>query len=103
MTALNLLMNHRAITVVKQGTWLVTAQMNVQNVDWVEVVVAAVAVLLVTTVTRLGISQEIAWKAEMVMETILPFAVTATVLDTWLAIAQRVTNKAVTTVVNKVT
>jgi len=41
--------------------------------------------------------------SEMVMETILPFAVTATVLDIWLAIAQKVTNKAVTTVVNKVT
>lgn len=54
-------MNHHVTTVVKLGIWLVTAQMNVQNVD--QVVVVVVAALLVTTVIRLGISQEIAWKA----------------------------------------
>jgi len=98
VTVLNPLVNHRVTIVVKPGIWLVTAQTNVQNVDQA----VEVAVLLVTTVTRLGISQEIAWKAEMVMETIQPFVVTAMVLDIWLVIAQRVTNKAVTIVVNKV-
>lgn len=34
-------------------------------------------------------------------EATLPFAVTAMVLDIWLVIALRVTNKAVTTVVSK--
>jgi len=38
----------------------------------------------------------------MAMETIQLFAVTAMVLDIWHVIAQKVTNKAVTTVVNKV-
>lgn len=37
----------------------------------------------------------------VVMETIRPFVVTAMVLDIWLAIVRKVTNKAVTTVVNK--
>jgi uncharacterized protein YybS (DUF2232 family) len=75
--------------------------MNVQNVDQVVVAVAVVAALLVTTATRLDISLETVWKAEMAMETTLPFAVTAMVLDIWPVIAQKVTNKAVTIVVNK--
>jgi len=37
----------------------------------------------------------------VVLETIRPFAVTAMALDIWLVIARRVTNKAVTTVVNR--
>jgi len=37
----------------------------------------------------------------VVQETIRPFVVTAMFLDIWLVIAQRVTNKAVITVVNK--
>lgn len=40
---------------------------------------------------------------EMVMETIRLFAVIAMVLDIWPAIAQKATNKVVTTVANKVT
>jgi hypothetical protein len=94
--------NHHVTTVAKQGIWLVNAQMNVQTVDQVVAWVEVVAVLLVTTVTRLDISPETAWKAEMVvLETIRPFAVTAMALDIWLVIARRVTNKAVTTVVNR--
>jgi len=37
----------------------------------------------------------------VVLETTRPSVVTAMVLDIWLVIAQRVTNKVVTTVVNR--
>lgn len=60
---LSLLLNRRVTTVVKPGIWQETVQMNVQNmvVAWEEA--AAAVALLVTTVTRLGISLEIVWKA----------------------------------------
>lgn len=59
---LNPFLNRRVTTAVKLGIWHETVQMNVQNVvAWEEE--AAVVALLVTTVTRSGISLETALKA----------------------------------------